>query len=206
MEANDTGDVTQAIAMMRQGDDDAVTRLWEVCYPSAVVHAKRKLGGIPDRLVSPDEVAASAFRSVWREMVSAPCDDMLRSADLWRYIHSKVKRKAIDRIRGVNAQKRGGGRVATESELGEADMQVSVFIDQCDDPAFQKEFTITIDEFFDFLPTELQTVASLLLTFSLSNEELASILQCSLRSVQRKVKGVLEHASRFHDLGGSSTH
>jgi DNA-directed RNA polymerase specialized sigma24 family protein len=189
---------------MRHGDDDAVTRLWGVCYQSAVVYAKRKLGGIPDRLVSPDDIAASAFKSVWKDMVAAPAGDILRSADLWRFLYTSVRRKTIDAIRNVNNATRGDGTVVAESELRSEEGQLQHFVDLCEDPGFQKEYKLTVEEFFEFLPERLRTVASCILTLSISNQELACILQLSLRSVQRMVKEVFEEASRFHNLSGSS--
>jgi DNA-directed RNA polymerase specialized sigma24 family protein len=198
MNANNSG-LTRDIERAKRGEDDAVTRLWNVCYERAVRHARRNLGGIPDRLVSAEDIAASAFKSVWKDIVAAPSGDTLRSEDLWRYLYTEVARKTCNQIRRINAQKRGNGQVIAETELAEDVDPLSLAADLFDDLEFQKECGITIDEFMAFLPDELRVVASLMLSFCLSNEEIACILQCSVRTVQRKVRAVLEHACRFHE-------
>jgi len=192
------GQVSRDIAGMQQGDEEAVARLWRLCYQASVGHARKVLAGIPDRVVSSEDVAASAFVSVWKDVTQKHHDELLRSADLWRFLMNSVNQKAVDHRRRANAKRRGAGKVFVESELDAAEPNS---LDQLGrtsyDPHFEGEVVETVHRFFASLPENLRGIASMKLSLGLSNAEIASALNLTIRDVQRKVAKLSKHAVEF---------
>ena len=61
MSANE--EVTQWIAKLHDGDDEAVAVIWERYFDKLVKYARRKLDGTPRRHADEEDVALSAMHS-----------------------------------------------------------------------------------------------------------------------------------------------
>jgi len=198
MAGSQIGQVSRDIAGMQQGDDEAVARLWRLCYGASVGHARKVLAGIPGRVVSSEDVAASAFVSVWKDVTQKHNEERLRSADLWRFLMNSVNQKAVDYRRRANAQRRGAGKVIVETELDAAECNS---LDQLGRTSYESHFegevVETIQRFFASLPENLRVIASMKLSLGLSNAEIARALNLNIRSVQRDVVKLTQHAVEF---------
>lgn len=118
------------IERMEGGDDEAARALWERFFKRLIGVARRRLRGMPERVVDPEDVAASVFESVFMGMQEGRFDRLRDRDDLWRLLAKLTRWKAVDAIRRENAEVRGGGEVLGASVLGEnADLDVTAGAD-----------------------------------------------------------------------------
>jgi DNA-directed RNA polymerase specialized sigma24 family protein len=104
-------------------------------------------------------------------------------------------RKAADRIEREGRQKRGGGRVRGEADLGGPEDDIAGagldrLSDSGPDPAFVAMMAEEVRHLFDRLPDESLRLVALLRLEGYTNEEIASSLDCALRSVERKLERI----------------
>jgi len=113
------GSVTDWLARLPQGDQEAVRKLWQRYYPRLVGLALQQLRGAPARQADAEDVALSAFAGFCRGAERGRFPDLFDRDDLWRLLVVMTARKAANLVRDERRQKRGGGRVVNFSDLPE---------------------------------------------------------------------------------------
>src|SRR5262245_44934727 len=119
MSSDDSGSVTHWLGALRGGDLDAARALWErysarlVRLAQASLSTRRRSGAAEDE----EDAAPSAFDSFCRAATEGRFPRLDDRDDLWRLLLAITERKAADQMRRARRQKRGGGRVRTESGL-----------------------------------------------------------------------------------------
>src|SRR5262245_26655766 len=114
------GSVTDWLARLPQGDQEAVRQLWQRYYPRLVGLALQQLRGAPARPADAEDVALSAFAGFCRGAERGRFPDLGDRDDLWRLLVVLTARKAANLARAERRQKRGGGgRVRSFSDLPE---------------------------------------------------------------------------------------
>jgi RNA polymerase sigma factor (sigma-70 family) len=190
--------VTTWIGLLRQGDGDAAQQLWERYFARLVEFAHGKLRGTSRRASDEEDVALSAFHSFFRAANRFP--RLNDRNDLWQILVMLTARKAFQERRRQQSSKRGGRvdgearQCALATELPELDDIIG--------PEPSPEFTVMVGErlqtLLDVLPDEeLREVARLRLEEH-TNTEIAAKLQCSQRTVERKlllIRGFWEKSS-----------
>src|SRR4051812_47867284 len=121
MSPDDEGSVTHWLGDLKAGDPAAAQKLWERYYASLVRLAPDKLRS--SRRVAEDEedAALSAFNSFCASAAEGRFPQLDDRDDLWHILVTLTRRKAADQTRRQQRQKRGGGRVANETDLAGAD-------------------------------------------------------------------------------------
>src|SRR4051812_12260761 len=119
MPPEDEGSVTRWLGDLKAGDPAAAQRLWERYFASLVRLAQAKLRS--SRRVAEDEedAALSAFDSFCSSAAKGRFPRLDDRDDLWHVLVALTRRKAADQARRQKRQKRGGGRLANESELAD---------------------------------------------------------------------------------------
>lgn len=179
--------VTHWIGRVRGGDAEATRELWERYFERIVRFARRKLQGTSRRASDEEDVALSAFHSFVREAPRfARLDDR---DDLWQVLAMLTARKAFQERRRQQASRRGGlhgedGRRCPTTAEGPG-------FDDVPDSRPGPESAVMVGEqlqtLFTALPDEdLRRVARLRLEDH-TNAEIAATLNCSERTVERKV-------------------
>ena len=168
------------------GQDDSFTELHQrLARPLANV-ALRMLRGHPGSDCDAEDVVQSVFASFWQRTRDAGFHAVLDRNELWKLLATITARKALNRVRGQRAQKRGGGRVmlATDIErISGEPIQLSELA--AIGPA--QEFGLTCEDLLSELDGDCRTIA-MLKTMNHSNREIADLLQCSERKVERKLE------------------
>src|SRR3954454_3473208 len=124
MSPEDGGSVTRWLDDLKAGDPAAAQRVWERYFASLVRLAQA--GPRSSRRVAEDEedAALSAFNSFCASAAKGRFPRLDDRDDLWQILVTLARRKAADQARRQHRQKRGGGRIANESELAGDDDQV----------------------------------------------------------------------------------
>jgi RNA polymerase sigma factor (sigma-70 family) len=187
------GSVTDWLARLPEGDQEAARRLWQHYYPRLVGLALQRLRGAPGRHGDAEDVALSAFASFCRGAEQGRFPDLFGRDGLWRLLVVITARKAANLLQHERRQKRGGSRVRTFSDLqdDDPDGEGASFADLLGrepDPQFAAQ---TAEEARRLLAAladpRLQAVAVWKME-GRTNEEIATFLGRSVPTVERKLR------------------
>lgn len=189
---SDEGSVTLWIEQLKQGDQNAAQQIWERYWQKLVRLAAKKRGGAPNRAVDAEDAALSALDLFCRGAQEGRFPQLDDRDDLWQLLIVLTARKTVDHIKHEMRQKRGGGKVQGESVfLDAAGQSQQLGIDQVAGGEPTPSFAMAVAEQYDrriaLLDSEsLETVAQLKLE-GYSVEEIAGQLECSNRTIKRKL-------------------
>jgi DNA-directed RNA polymerase specialized sigma24 family protein len=117
-----TGSVSYWIATLKEGEREAVQRLWEGYFRRLVGLVRTKLRSAPRTSPADEEdVALSAFDSFCRAAEQGRFSRLEDRDDLWQLLVLIAVRKADNLAKHERCQKRGGGKVVHASALPCAD-------------------------------------------------------------------------------------
>lgn len=185
--------VSQWISRLQRGDERAAEVIWNEYFEKIVRLARRRLSDMPRRVVDEEDVALSAMNSLFRGAEAGRFPRLEDRDDLWKLLVTITARKAIKQQRRHFADKRGGGAVQGESVLkghGEHDASGGG-IDQVLGREPTPELAELISETCRLMLAELddetlEQIAQLKLE-GYGNPEIAERLECSKRTVERKL-------------------
>jgi DNA-directed RNA polymerase specialized sigma24 family protein len=194
------GSITQWIGGLKAGDEEAAQKVWERYFERLARSARDRLraahrtGGDLDE----EDVALSALNSV---CVGAARGEFPRLADrgsLWGLLVVVATRKVINSVRDQRRQKRGGGRVKTEADLGDAggddnEGAIARVVGREPSPEFAAVVADSLRQRLDGLPDDLLRHVALLRLEGYANEEIATRLGCTARTVMRKIEVIRRH-------------
>jgi len=191
------GSVTRWIGELKAGDGGALQALWERYYARLVERARAQLGSLRGarRVNDEEDVASSAFQSLYQGLREGRFPRLEDRDDLWRLLVHLTACKAVDRQRAENRRKRGGGKVLSEADMvatGVDDDDGGSPLDRIIGSEPSPEFAALVAEEYQHrlqgLGDEtLRRIAELKLACH-SNEEIRQQLGCSLRSVTLKLE------------------
>jgi DNA-directed RNA polymerase specialized sigma24 family protein len=189
----ETESVTAWLARLKQGHSSAATKLWQHYVQRLVRQARRRLGKRTRRVTDEEDVVVSVFDAFLRGVDDQRFVQLDDRDDLWQILIMLTERKAIAQRRRAMALKRGAGKVRGES----------VFAAQADNgserpgldlaareptPAFAAEMAEQLQIRLDELQDPLLRDIAIGKLQGYTHEELATRLNVSLRTVERKVR------------------
>jgi RNA polymerase sigma factor (sigma-70 family) len=191
-----TGSITECLDRLKAGHPVAAQQIWERYFQRLVQLARKHLQRNRPRAADEEDVALSAFDSFCRAAQAGRFPQLDNRENLWRLLVVVTERKASHLLRDEGRQKRGGKALPRpEPGLGTNGEGVEQILSR--EPA--PEFAAQLVEEYERLLTKLgdhtlQTVVSLKME-GYTNEEIARKLDCTPRSVYRKlriIRGVWE--------------
>jgi DNA-directed RNA polymerase specialized sigma24 family protein len=199
---HDDGSVTQLLRRLKDGDrataGDAAARLWERYFQELVRLARARLQGVPRRAADEEDVALSAFDSFYRGAEQGRFPSLDNRADLWQLLATITARKAFDAWQYEARAKRGGGRVLDEAACSGLTLPEGTLSGLEGTPARDPspELAALFAEQLECLlarlgSDSLRAVATLRMDGH-SEEEIAGRLDCSARTVRRKLELIRE--------------
>jgi RNA polymerase sigma factor (sigma-70 family) len=174
-------------------DERAIEELWRRYYPQLARLAEQKLrhNGIRPGTCDGEDVAASALASFFKAVQHHRFEELRDEEGLLRLLRRMTTRKVIDRLRKQQAIKAGGGKVAGESVFDAADSSAAG-IDAIAGEEPTGEWLVVMEEEIERLfaklgSEELRLIAQLRLA-NYSNAEIAAQRDCSIATVERRLK------------------
>ena len=155
-------------------------------YPRLLGLAKKSLAGANLRMSDADDVVQSVFRTFWQRADAGGGLSQETTGSLWNLLAVITVRKARRHVRHERAQKRGEGRVTDEQGLpgnDQGQLQLAEAAMHCDSPTLDA----SIEELIGGLDEELRVFAILKL-MQYTDAEAADIMECTERTVRRKVQ------------------
>ena len=199
--ADESQPVTLWIDRLKSGDETAAQKLWERYFDRIVRMAQRRLGHLPRRVADEEDVALSVFDSLFLGVAEGRFPELSHRDNLWRLLVVMTARKAIDQIHHQKRQKRGGGMVRGESVMwkpGAGDSLSPGFagiIGNDPTPEFAALLEEETDRLLDLLDDASLREVALLKMQGYTNEEIAKELDCSVRTIERKLNTIRDRWS-----------
>ncbi len=181
-EESTSGSITRWIDLFRVGNADAAEQIWNRYFSSIVSVARAKLGIIPNGTLDAEDIALSAFHTLYRAASADRLPDMLDRGGLWQSLILITAGKVIDAKRREFSQKRGG-TLTDKTPLHLIDLVQN----SEPDPALAAMFSEQFESLLNLLEErELQEIAMLKLE-GFTNEEVSRRLDCGERTVKRRL-------------------
>jgi RNA polymerase sigma factor (sigma-70 family) len=181
---NPDNTVTTWIHLLQAGETQAAQRLWERYFPRLLEVARAKLYGTAKQVADEEDVALSAFHNFVQAVAQKQIPQLGSRDDLWRALVLITAGKAVDQRRRQQSRKRGGGRPPDRlSDWQEVDQVVGVE----PDPAFAAQIAEEFQALLGRLADDRLREIALLKLEGYTNEEIAERLNCSPRSVTRRL-------------------
>lgn len=187
------GSITPWIGGLKDGDSAAVRALWHRFYPELVQLARQRFRGAHYGLADEEDVALSALDSFCRAAAEGRFPDLADRHDLWRLLLRMTAQKAVDLHRHELRKRRGEGRVlgspALEDPRGQSDAALlAQAVGTSPSPAFAAMIAEQCELLLNGLnDAQLQALAIAKMQ-GYSNEDIAEQLQCSVRTVERRLQ------------------
>ena len=178
------GSITRLIPGVQRGDEYAIEALWHRYVSRVQGIARPLMVGLPPGAGDEEDVAQSAFRAFFDAAADGRAYKINGRDELWRLLATISRRKAVDRVRRELRNRRGGGVAHSPNELGKlpnGDATPSTMME------LQEDLAILLSQLDATGDPKLREIAIRRLEGA-SNEEIAHQLECTVRSVQRKLQ------------------
>lgn len=172
--------VTEWVSNLKSGDELAAERLWEFAKDRLLAAANRARNPTHSTY-DEEDVAASAFAAFCEAARGSPTIDVRDRTDLWQLLLTITLNKAREKARNCGRIRRGG---KVSHQVIDAE---SLLDKQMLDPSLQAAAQEECVRLLEKLGRdEIRTVAVLKVQ-GFTGEEIASQLNCTRRSVQRRL-------------------
>ncbi|SIN76966.1 DNA-directed RNA polymerase specialized sigma subunit, sigma24 family [Singulisphaera sp. GP187] len=195
MPREEKGSVSIWVGSLKAGDQIAAQKLWDRYFDKLVHVARAKLRATrrPGIIEDEEDAALSAFDSLCVGAALGRFPQLADRDDLWKLLVVITARKAVDQMQREGRQKRGGGRVVSESTLaGPLADEGLGGLDQMVGSEPSPEFAALVaDEhrrLLKLLGDETLRRIALWKMEGCTNEEIRLQLGCSLRTVANKLE------------------
>jgi DNA-directed RNA polymerase specialized sigma24 family protein len=193
MSTEPEGSVTRWIDDLKAGDDIAAQRLWERYFQELVRLARANLRAAHRGAVDEEDIALSAFDSFCRGAERGRFPRLDDRESLWRLLVTITVRKVADQVERQCRKKRGGGRVRGETALAGEDSDaggagLDWVVGREPTPEFAAMVADECRRLLETLGDETLRRIALLRMEGYSDGEIASQLDCGVRTVGRKLE------------------
>jgi DNA-directed RNA polymerase specialized sigma24 family protein len=154
--------VTHWIHQLKEGERDAIQKLWEGYFPRLVRQAQGWLRRAPLRTVGADDIALSAFASFCRRAEQGRFPKLYDRNDLWQLLVVIAFRKTCNQVKYDAVRQPRNGRVIpiSQQEARGEEPLFATLLSREPDPALAVEVADSCRRLLDMLPTaELRQVA-----------------------------------------------
>ncbi|HEV3262864.1 MAG TPA: ECF-type sigma factor [Gemmataceae bacterium] len=175
------GSVTHWLDQLRAGDKAAAQPLWERYFQRLVGLARARLQRAPRRAADEEDVALSAFASFCRGAAEGRFPQLSDRDDLWRLLVVITARKAYHLLRDEARRPRGD----EEADLAQV-------VGQEPTPEFAAQVADEYKRLLNRLGNAGLRALAVRKMEGYTNAEIAAQLDCSPRTVERKLRLIRE--------------
>ncbi len=202
-EADDDSEhmVTAWIDELKTGSGDAAQRIWERYFQRVVQLARNRMGHSPRRAADEEDVGLSVLDSLCQGVAEGRFPELANRDNLWRLLVVMTARKTINLIHHERRQKRGGGTVRGDSIMPQSDSDSSPpgfdrFMTDEPTPEFAAQVTEEAERRLQSLGDETLRSIAIWKMEGYTNEEIAGMLNCTPRTVERKLQAIRSNWSQ----------
>lgn len=183
------GSVTRWIAALKGGDLAAAQPLWERYHRQLVTLARQKLQ-TARRAIDEEDVVQNAFHSFFQGVAHGRFPQLHDRDNLWRLLVVITARKAVDQLAYEHRKRRGGGAARAETGMApgsEDEAVLEQIVGEEPTPEFAAQVAEEYRRLLELLGDESLRRVAVWKMEGFSNDEIAAQLDCSLRTVARKL-------------------
>ncbi len=186
----DDSDITVWIDGLRQSDPTSAERIWRHFLKRLLAATRGRIATSTRSRYDEEDAAQSAFLSLCSGMVDGRFPDVDDRNSLWHLLLKITSRKISARHRYDHRQQRSVSRSVQESAIGITGVGKGLDALPSGDPSpeFSSEFKDTCDQLFAGLEGNSLEQVGLLKMEGHTDSEVASKLNCSRRTVQRRLE------------------
>jgi RNA polymerase sigma factor (sigma-70 family) len=186
------GSVTRWVTALKGGDATAAQPIWERYYRRLVALARQKLRSSSRRGADEEDVVQSAFHSFFRGLARGRFPRLNDRDNLWRLLVVITARKALDQLAHEHSKRQGGGMIRAESRISSEKMEwdeaaIENVVGAEPSPEFAAQVAEQYQLLLDRLGDDTLRRVAVLKMEGLTNDEVAQRLDCSRRTVARKL-------------------
>src|SRR5687767_6564946 len=190
------GSITHWIREIQEGNQEVAQELWERYFAKLVQLARMELRGAKRQMADEEDVAISVFDSFCRAAENGRFPDLADRDSLWRLLVRMTARKSIDLRRRETRLRRGGPARAELSAQPTGEEALALAIGDTPSPEFAAMMAEELRDLLEFLEDGEFRAIALGKMEGYSNEELADRLDCSVRTIERRLNLIREKLKR----------
>lgn len=177
------GSVTMLLHGLSEVDELRTKEFWDLFFPRLVAVANRTLANHADA----EDIAQETLVKFWsKAQTKGELPEDLNRFEIWGFLSTMTNRQAIDFLRKNSRQKRGGGKVRSESALAVDWDSNGCHLDGVMGELSFHEFDLILEELLEALDDEFKTLL-ICRMMGYTNAEMAEMLCCSERHVRRQM-------------------
>jgi RNA polymerase sigma factor (sigma-70 family) len=181
------GSITHWVRLLQQGQHEAAQPLWESYFSRLVSLAQKKLGGRSLGIADAEDVALSAFHSLYRGIERGRFPQIEDRDNLWKLLVVITARKVCHLLRDESTQKRGGPS-GSPDHPAQGPVDPAEIIGQEPTPDFAAQVAEETERLLQALSRDDLRQVALLKMEGYTNREIAGQLDCAPRTVDRKLR------------------
>ena len=190
------GSVTHWIREIQDGNRDVAQALWERYFVQLVQLARRELRGAKRQMADEEDVAISVFESFCRAAEEGRFPDLADRDSLWRLLVRMTARKAVDHRRRETRLRRGGAPDESCAGRQSSEEALAVAVGDSPTPEFAATMAEELSNLLESLGGDELRAITLGKMEGYANDELAEQLDCSVRTVERRLSLIREKLKR----------
>ena len=190
------GSITHWIREIQEGNQQVAQELWERYFAKLVQLARMELRGAKRQMADEEDVAISVFDSFCRAAENGRFPDLADRDSLWRLLVRMTARKSVDLRRRETRLRRGGKTRAELAGQPTGEEALALAIGDTPSPEFAAMMAEELRSLLEFLDDGEFRAIALGKMEGYSNEELADRLDCSVRTIERRLGLIREKLKR----------
>jgi DNA-directed RNA polymerase specialized sigma24 family protein len=190
------GSITHWIREIQDGNQQVAQELWERYFSKLVQLARVELRGAKRQMADEEDVAISVFDSFCRAAENGRFPDLADRDSLWRLLVRMTARKSVDLRRRETRLRRGGRVRADLAGQPTGEDALALAIGDAPSPAFAAMMAEELRCLLEFLDDGDFRAIALGKMEGYSNDELAERLDCSVRTIERRLGLIREKLKR----------
>jgi RNA polymerase sigma factor (sigma-70 family) len=186
------GSVTRWVTALKGGDVAAAQPLWERYHRRLVALARQKLQDARRREADEEDVVQNAFHSFFRGVTRGRFPQLNDRDNLWRLLVVITARKALDQLAHEHSKRHGGGTAQGESRISPGgpewdEAALEQIVGEEPTPEFAAQVAEQYQRLLDLLGDDTLRQVAIWKMEGLTTDEVAERLDCSRRTVARKL-------------------
>jgi RNA polymerase sigma factor (sigma-70 family) len=188
------GSVTRWVTALKGGDLAAAQPLWERYHRQLIALARRKLQAARRRDADEEDVVQRAFHSFFRGVARGRFPQLHDRDNLWRLLVVITARKALDQLAHEHSKRQGGtiqrGSRMSSGGPGPDEAAIEEIVGDEPTPEFAAQVAEEYRRLLDLLGDETLRQVAVWKMEGYGNDEIAARLDCSRRTVARKLETI----------------